>query len=309
MKYLIVINPVAGGVDHTEEIRSKVTAAFQSRTNDSYEIYITKYKGDETRVVREYAETGEAFRVIACGGDGTFNGCCNGAAYHNNIAVSPFPTGTGNDFCRMFGDQKDLYRDLNAILDGTTHPIDLALVNGLYCTCIASCGFDARIGCNVHNYTHLPLCKGTGGYIVSLIVELIHGMTMNMKVTCEDFFYEGAATLCCICNGRHYGGGFNPSPDAMPDDGILDIYFVKKVSFMNFLTKIGKYKNGKADETGMVDHLRSDRISLEFDTETIINCDGEALHDTKVDVRLHHNCMNLIVPKGLTFFGEQNNNA
>ena len=302
MKYLIIVNPVAGGTDHTQEIRQKAEAAFRDRPGDSYEIYVTKYKGDETRAARECAESGEEYRILACGGDGTFNGCCNGAAGHGNVAVSPFPTGTGNDFCRMFGEQKDLYRDMNAILDGTTRPIDLASVNGLYCACIASCGFDARVGCNVHKYTHLPLCKGAGGYVASLIVELTRGFLMNMRVTCGDFSYAGPATLCCICNGRHYGGGFNPSPDARPDDGILDIYLIKKVNLLTFLTKIGKYKNGRVEETGLATHLRSDRISIFFDEETVINCDGEILRDSKAEILLHHNCMNLIVPKGVTFF-------
>jgi len=305
MKYLFIVNPIAGGIDRSDSIRALAEKTFQSRNTDSYEIYITKYKGDDTREVRERAVRGEELRILACGGDGTFNGCCNGAAGYFNIAVCPFPSGTGNDFCRMFGDEKDLYHDLNAILDGSTHLIDLVQVNDTFCACIASCGFDARVGSKVHNYTHLPFCKGPGGYIAALVAELMHGLCMNMKITCGEYAYEGPATLCCICNGRHYGGGFNPSPDAMPDDGILDIYLVKKISLFRFFSGISKYAKGRGKETGFVTHLRQTKLILEFDQDAVINCDGEILCSHKAELQIVPRCLNLIVPKGVTFFNSQ----
>lgn len=303
MNYLFLVNPIAGGADHTEEIRNLAEKAFTFRPDDKYEIYVTKRPLDATREISSRAETGEPLRVLSCGGDGTFNECCNGAVDHDNISVAPFPVGTGNDFCRMFGEQKELFLDLNAILDGTTQRIDLAEVNGRYCACIASVGFDARIGSNVHKYSDLPLCKGPGAYIASLIVETAKGLTRNASITCGDFSYSGPMTLCAVCNGRHYGGGFNPVPDAMPDDGILDIVLVKKVPFLSFLRYIGRYKNGQAYTLPQFfTHLRSDHIHFEFDEDSIINCDGETFLSREADIRLHPGCMNLIVPKGLTFF-------
>ncbi|MDO5444388.1 MAG: YegS/Rv2252/BmrU family lipid kinase [Eubacteriales bacterium] len=303
MKYLFIVNPIAGGSDHTEQIRTMAEKEFKNRPNDEYEIYVTKDPFDAAREVSERAETGENLYILACGGDGTFNLCCNGAAGHDNIAVAPFPVGTGNDFCRMFGEQKDLYLNLPALLDGSTHKIDLASVNGRYCACIASVGFDARIGINVHKYDKLPLCKGPGAYIASLVVETFKGMTRSVSITCGDFSYSGPYTLCAVCNGRYYGGGFNPVRDALPDDGILDIVLVKKISLPAFFLNVGKYKKGRADSLPQYfTHLKSDHVTFEFDEESVINCDGEALYGKKVEIQLYHNCMNLIVPKGLTFF-------
>lgn len=303
MKFLFVVNPIAGGSDHTQQIMEMAESAFKNRPDDEYEIYITKAPLDATREIAERAEAGDHLYVLSCGGDGTFNECCNGAAGHENIAVAPFPVGTGNDFCRMFGEQKDLYLDLPAILDGSSHKIDLARVNERYCACIASVGFDARIGTNVHNYSKLPFCKGPGAYIASLVVETFKGMTRNVKITCGEFSYNGPMTLCAVCNGRHYGGGFNPVKDARPDDGILDIVLVKKISLPVFLLNVGKYKNGMADKLPQYfTHLRADHITFEFDEESVINCDGETFYSKAAEINLHHNCMNLIVPKGLTFF-------
>lgn len=303
MKYLFIVNPIAGGSDHTEQIRAMAEKAFLSRPDDEYEIYVTKAKGDDMLEVRRRAESGEKLFIFSCGGDGTFNGCCNGAANHENIAVAPFPVGTGNDFCRMFGAQKDLYLDLEALLDGSVHKIDLAEVNGRYSACIASIGFDARVGINVHKYSSLPFCKGPGAYIASLAVETFRGLTRNVRITCGGFSYQGPYTLCAVCNGRYYGGGFEPAPNAMPDDGILDIILVRKISLPVFAANLSKYKNGQGDTIPKYfTHLRGDHVSFEFDEDSVINCDGEEMHGKTVDITLHSKCLNLIIPKGLTFF-------
>ena len=188
----------------------------------------------------------------------------NGAAGHDNIALAPIPTGTGNDFCRMFGEQSRLFLDLPSLLQGSTHKIDLISVNGRYSACICSVGIDARVGTNVHKYTSLPFCRGGGAYVASAVVELLKGITRPMKVTCGDFSYDGPATLCCVCNGRYYGGGFNPSPDAMPDDGILDIYFVRNMNLLQVATAIGKYAKGQADRFPQyITHLKGDSVTID----------------------------------------------
>ena len=103
MKHLFIVNPIAGGSDKTEEIRAKVVSAFAQRKDEEWEIYVTKAPQDATAKILAEAESGEELRVYACGGDGTFNECASGAVGKANVAVCPHPTGTGNDFCRMFG--------------------------------------------------------------------------------------------------------------------------------------------------------------------------------------------------------------
>ena len=115
--------------------------------------------------------------------------------------------------------------------------------------------------------------------------------------------YDGKATLCCVCNGRFYGGGFNPSPDAMPDDGILDIYFVRDMNLLQVASAIGKYAKGRADEFPQyITHLRGDRVTIEFAKEDVINADGETLHASKADFQIVPKALSLVIPEGMTFF-------
>ena len=302
MKHLFIVNPKAGGKDCTEDVRQRVAAALRD-CDDDWEVYVTKAPMDAVGKIRADAESGGELRVYACGGDGTFNECVCGAAERANVAVCPFPTGTGNDFCRMFGEEKDLFRDLEAVLAGSVHPIDVIACNGRYSVNICSVGVDARIGCDVHKYSGLPLIGGATGYVVSAVVNVCKGINRHMRVQCGDYAGEGGYALIAACNGRFYGGGFNPSLNAMPDDGILDIYVVPEVSLFTLARLIGKYASGRADECqGRILHLRGTELTIDFNEDNIVNIDGEALFATHVHMKLIPGGLKLIVPRGMRFF-------
>lgn len=304
MKHLFIVNPTAGGKDKTEIVRRRVEEVFARRA-ERYEIYVTKAAMDAPDKIRQAAADGEPLRVYACGGDGTFNECVCGAAGLDNVAVCPYPTGTGNDFCRMFGEEKDLYRDLRALVEGSEHPIDLIECNGRYCANICSVGIDARIGTEVHNYSKIPIIGGATGYVVSAVVNVLRGITRQMRIRSGDFFADGENTLVCACNGRFYGGGFNPSPTARPDDGVLDVFIVKKVSLLTLARLIGQYAAGKADNyPEYITHLRTDKVDIVFEEENVVNIDGEALFAKEVKMRLVPGAVKLVVPKGMRFFEE-----
>lgn len=303
MKHLFIVNPIAGGRDRTEAVRLRVEELFRNRS-DKYEIYVTRAAMDAPEKIRREAAKGEDLRIYACGGDGTFNECVWGAAGLDNAAVCPYPTGTGNDFCRMFGDEQGLYRDLSALVEGWEHPIDLIECNGRYSANICSVGIDARIGTQVHNYSKIPLIGGATGYVVSTVVNIIKGISRNMRIRSGDFYAQGKHTLVCACNGRFYGGGFNPSLDARPDDGIMDVFIVKEVGLFTLARLIGMYAKGRADEMPeYATHLRTDRIDISFDEDNVINIDGEAVFAREVSMRLIPGAVRLVVPRGLTFFG------
>ena len=306
MKHLFIVNPVAGGGGKLDQVRAAVVSAFAQRPGDEVELYVTKAPLDATDRIRAEAADGKALRVYACGGDGTFNECVSGAVGLENVAVCPFPTGTGNDFCRMFGEEKDAFRDLEALIEGTEHPIDVIACNGRYSVNICSVGIDARIGTNVHRYSSLPVVGGAGAYVVSAAVEMFRGISRHMKISAEGYEGDGKYSLVCVCNGRFYGGGFNPSLDARPDDGVLDILIAKKVNLLQFAVLIGKYAAGRgAEMKKIVTHLRGDSITIDFDDDNVINLDGEALFTRHVEMRLLPGAVKLIVPRGMKFFDRE----
>ncbi len=302
MKHLFIVNPAAGGRDRTEDVSRKVSAAFAERGGE-YEVYVTKAPMDAAAKIRlEAASCGE-LRVYACGGDGTFNECVNGAALLGNVAACPFPTGTGNDFSRTLGAASALFPALAPLLDGTVRPIDLIDCNGRWGANICSVGIDARIGTDVHRYSSLPLVGGSTAYVVSAAVNMFRGISRPMRIRCGDYTAEGKHALVCACNGQYYGGGFHPSLTARPDDGKLDIFAAGRVNLFQFAALIGKYAAGRAAEmTKLVAHLQGDSLEIDFEKEDVVNVDGEALFTDRVRMRLVPGAMRLIVPRGMHYF-------
>ena len=303
MKHLFIVNPTAGGKDRTEEVRAKVEDVF-GNLDANYEIYVTKCAMDAPGKIRQDAAMNDCLRVYACGGDGTFNECVSGAIGLENVAVCPFPTGTGNDFCRMFGDEKDLYRDLGALMRGSEHYIDLIRCNNRYCTNICSVGIDARIGVDVHKYSSLPIIGGAAGYVVSTVVNVLKRINTKMHVVADGYDLDAKHALVCACNGRFYGGGFNPSLNARPDDGVMDVYIIKAVNLFTLARLIGQYAAGKADDLPKyITHIRPERIDIFFEGEEAVQLDGERLTANHVCFRMEPHAVKLIVPEGMKFFG------
>ena len=308
MKNIFIINPTAGKKDCTEAVRSAAADAFSAYPGEEYELYVTTAPGDAEAKVRSLGESGEEMRVFCCGGDGTFNECVNGAAGFLNLALAPYPVGTGNDFCRMFDDQGSGFLDLPSMITGSVHPIDLIDCNGRYSACICSVGFDARVGCNVHKYSSIPFVFGKTAYVISLIVELFKGLNRKMHILCNGMEYTGKFALVSVCNGRFYGGGFMPSRDAMPDDNELDMYIIKKADLLKLALNIGKYASGRSDEIpNLITHLKGDRIRIEFDRSEVINADGETLIAPVADMHVVPGVLRLLIPRGLKFFPDTAN--
>lgn len=303
MKHLFIVNPVAGGKDRSGEIAALAEQTLQD-SGAPFEVYVTKAPMDACDKIRTDAASGEELRVYACGGDGTLNECVNGAVGLANVAVTHFPCGTGNDFIKMFGDEKERFFHLEELLDGEVRPLDVIECCGRYSINICSVGVDARIGTDVHKYSSIPVIGGATGYVVSTVVNLVKGITQKLAVRGCGMEYEGGTTLICACNGRFYGGGFNPVPEARPDNGTLDYLVVKDVTRLQFATLVGKYAKGRWRELPQeyITHLTGTHLEIEGGEEMVVNIDGEALYSKHVNFDVCPGGVNFIVPRDMTFF-------
>ena len=304
MKHLFIVNPAAGGRDRTAEIRAEAEAVLSAR-GEPYEVYTTAAPMDAAEKIAREAESGTSLRGYACGGDGTLNECACGAVGRENVALTSYPAGTGNDFIKIFGDEAERFRRLPALVDGEVRPLDAVDCNGRCCVNICSVGIDARVGVDVHKYSRIPLIGGATGYITSLAVNFFKGITDLLRVKCGEERFEGEMNLICCCNGGYYGGGFHPVPEARPDDGVLDFLIVRGVSRLAILRVIGGYAKGRyADFPKLITHLRGGEMEIESERELVVNVDGEAMYAKRLRLRLLPGALNFIVPRGLKYFAE-----
>ena len=300
MKHLFIINPAAGSRNQTEIYRKQIAEVCEKKGLD-YSIQVSAAPGRCCKIARRAAESGEEFRIYACGGDGTLNEVVNGAAGYPNVSVTAFACGSGNDFARMFS-QPEAFRDLERLLDAEETEFDLIRCNDDYSLNICSVGFDARIGTDVANYKRLPLLHGFRAYAASVVVNTIKGISEHYVIEINGEVIDGRQTLICACNGQYYGGGFNPVPEADPTDGILDVLVVKDVSRLQVAQVVGNYKNGKyKDYPHLIRHFRTDRLKITCDKPSPINLDGELRLLQEVELSVAKEKLRFFYPKGLTW--------
>lgn len=301
MKHLFIINPAAGKYDHTGEFTQKIRQACESRCL-AYEILVSRAPGDCTKIAQAAAATGDPLRIYACGGDGTLNEVVNGVVGYSNVAVTNYPGGSGNDFIKIFSDPA-AFRDFGRLLDGDVAQFDLIRCQrDHYSLNICSMGLDARIGTAMGRYKRLPLVNGKGAYFLSTGVNVVKGVSDHCVVDIDGEVFDAEQTLICIANGRWYGGSFNPTPDAEPDDGLLDVLLVKKVSRVTVAKVIGLFKAGRYRELPQyIRHFRAKKIHLTYDRRSEVNLDGELLMAKDVTFEVLPKAIRFIHPKGLTY--------
>ncbi len=300
MTHLFIINPAAGSRDRTKEY-SRTVQQVCTQKGVNYRIAVSAAPGDCEKLARQAAQTGEPVRIYACGGDGTLNEVASGAAGFPNAAVTAFCGGSGNDFVKIF-DQPDAFCDLERLLDCEETTFDLVRCNDRISLNICSVGLDARIGTDVANYKRIPLLNGFRAYALSTLVNLFRGISEHYVVEIDGEIIDAEQTFVCACNGRFYGGGFNPVPEADPADGLLDVLLVKKVNLLQVPGLIGKYKNGQYRQLpDFVRYFRTDRLTVRCDAPSAVNLDGELLTARQVDIRIADEKLRFFYPKGLVW--------
>lgn len=300
MNHLFIINPAAGSRNRTESYRKQIEEVFGSQ-NIPYRIEVSAAPGDCARIAQEAAASGEEYRIYSCGGDGTMNEIINGIAGYDNVSVTMYAGGSGNDFIRLFNDP-EAFRDLSQLIDCKEAEFNLIQCNDQYSLNICSVGLDARIGTDVANYKRLPLLSGFRAYAVSAVVNVIRGIARHFVVEIDGERIDEDLTMISVCNGRYYGGGFNPVPEADPSDGLLDVLLVKKVSRLQAATVVGKYKAGKYKELPhLVRHIRTTSLKIICDEPSSINLDGELLVTKEVTFCVATHKIRFFYPKNLTW--------
>ncbi len=300
MKHCFVLNPAAGKTDRTAELQAKITALCTAKGLD-YAIAVSCSPGQCETLAREFALTEGECRIYACGGDGTLNEVVNGAAGFPGCAVTHYPIGSGNDFIKASSDPA-AFETLEALLDPDERVFDLIQVNDRLGVDICSIGIDARIGTDVGKYRRVPLLSGSGAYALSTVVNVVKGIHRHYVVEIAGERIDARQTMICVCNGRWYGGGFNPVPEAVLDDGLLDVLLVGPVSRLQVASIIGKYKKGQYRAyPDLIRHFRVPELRVLCDKCSRVNIDGELLLAKDVHFGISRHKIRFFFPKGLSW--------
>ncbi len=290
MKHLFIINPCAGKEDSTSAITQRVEAYASSHPDFDYQIYVTQSQGDATRWVSQWCNERPAqeARFYACGGDGTLNEVVSGAIGHTSVQVSCYASGSGNDYIKYYGTLED-FNDLERLVNGTPHPVDVMKVNNRYSINICNFGFDAMV-CKVGNdVRRKPIIGGKHSYTTGIIRSIFTSRSNYVRMTVDGQpFFDGHMLLCTLGNGRYNGGKYMCAPLSKNDDGLLEVNLFKRMSLIKFASLIDDYSRGthinRPDVKRLMLYRQATTVEMASPDPFWLVIDGEMLHSNRYRV-------------------------
>ncbi|WP_280372664.1 diacylglycerol kinase family protein, partial [Nocardia abscessus] len=177
--------------------------------------------------------------VVCVGGDGLINVTLPAVA-ETGVALGMVPAGTGNDLARELGvPTDDPVAAAAVVLGGRTRTIDLGRIESsgppMWFATVTGTGFDARVTLRANamrwpkgrlRYTVAALAEISGRFTVPYRVELVGAVTEGLTDPGAGSLLETEAVMVAVGNTRTYGGGMLICPDAIMDDGLLDLTVV-----------------------------------------------------------------------------------
>ena len=248
----------------------------------SVEVRVTWEAGDAARYAAEARSDGVEV-VVAAGGDGTINEVASGlleTGPSQETALAVVPYGTANDFATGIGILKgDPLNALQVAAEGVVTPIDVGKVNDRTFVNVTSGGFGAEVTAN----TPPQMKKALGGAAYSLM-GIVTAAKMNpydCRLTMPDGeVLEGALLIMAVGNGRQCGGGYQVTPQALLDDGLLDLVVIHDIEVPQLGLVLSELSDLTAKTNKYVHYMQVPRFSLESSRPLQLNLDGEPYLDT-----------------------------
>lgn len=308
MKHVFIVNPVSGQADASGTLVPRIIAA-AAGLGVEYSIELTQYHRHAVELARKAAETaGGPVRLYACGGDGTFGQVLQGAWQVPGAEVACVPCGSGNDFIRNYGTRQD-FLDLPALISGSAVPIDLIQTPFGVSAAICSAGLDAQVAYGIPKFRRVPLCGGSMAYNLSILECLCGHLSHHLRIEIDGRMWEEHCLLAAICNGSTYGGGYCAAPEAVLDDGLLDILVVRRISRLKIARVLGIYQKGRHIQDGRVVpglegiilycRARSVRITPLDGRPLVVNLDGECAPQAGLEAHVLPLAGRIVLPRPL----------
>ncbi|UCH83141.1 MAG: diacylglycerol kinase family lipid kinase [Candidatus Latescibacterota bacterium] len=271
MRFALIVNPASGRAGAAPDV-SAFDRALSSIGVD-LTVARTEARGDAIRIAAELAIQADVLGVI--GGDGTVhetvNGLMQGAASPIPLVIVPY--GAGNDLAHVI-DCPKTPEELAAVLDsGVGAKIDVLDFGERLCVNSAGLGFEGQVNRFSQSITSV---RGHVRYMVALAKALARFSFFHFKLTtAEGVTVEGDKLLISIGNGIRTGGAFYLTPDAWPDDGLLDACIVEPMGRVRMLRLLPKSFKGNHVASPDVTMLRTESLIIDSDTPYPMHIDGE----------------------------------
>ena len=280
---LFIINPRAG----VPPVNLIISSGLRRRKN--IESIKTLCIDDTAGLIRKHFDEYDVF--VATGGDGTVHTVAEELIGTGKI-LAVLPVGSGNGFAREFGFRPNIRFLLQDITKGKVVSTDIIQINDKLCLNVAGIGLDSFVA---HSFNKLKL-RGIIPYIYLTLKTFwqLSPVHIDIKAGGEEIVSEDLFVLT-VANTRQFGNNAFIAPEAVPNDGIMDIVMIRPFPKYMFLSFIHKLFTGNLNRSKYVRYIRTDKEVVINTDETRFHVDGEPVEMTgEIVINIRSKALNVL---------------
>ncbi|OGU40124.1 MAG: hypothetical protein A2X61_06990 [Ignavibacteria bacterium GWB2_35_12] len=246
--------------------------------------------------------------ILAIGGDGTFNEIVNAIISQKicpstDITIGLFGIGTGNDWCRTLKIPGDYNQALEIIKSGNTFLQDVGIAHfeneskksSRYFANVAGMGFDATVAKKVNDDKDSNR-SGKILYLKNLFTCLLKSKIVNCEIKIDEEKINAEIFSMSVGIGKYNGGGMMQLPNAVPDDGLLDITLIKKISKFDVMKQTKNLYDGTFIKHPSVALYQGKKVEITSDTPINLELDGESVGHSPISFEILPNALKVFIP-------------
>jgi diacylglycerol kinase family enzyme len=312
MKHVYVIDPKSFHEQQwkMDGLLDSIGQYFRTQDKPNFSTLVEKYPREAIGLIQrqvDEAEEDETVRVYAVGGDDILFDCLNGIMELSNIELAVMPYGTANHFIRSFGEGKaELFSDIPSLAEAPAIPTDIIKAGSNYAISGCAVGYAPAMAIKMREAS-AKFEKGFNRFTSALWLFMTNFGSLFDKdivarrytITIDDNDYSGNYSLINIANVPYFGRKKIINPEAMPDDGFLDVILFKPASALATSVSFAKYARGKAPSNCV--HLRAKKVEIQSEEPMWIQTDSEYLMDTSITFELIPEAVQIVAVDNLTY--------
>jgi diacylglycerol kinase (ATP) len=297
MKILVIYNPQAGG-GRAKALLPEIKAYVNEKGFDA-KFLCTEYPGHGVKLAAS-ADLNEFDALIASGGDGTLFEVVNGY-YQNTSNLKPpiglIPNGTGNAFTKELKFlSSDWKKAVDVIWENNPRPIDVGKFKTegkqYHFLNIVGMGFITEIA-----EASIPMkWMGNFSYTLATLFKIISLKSQKMVIELDGETLHRDGVFVEVANTTFTGTTFYIAPQAIIDDGLLDVIILNKISRLRLLRLFGSIFDGTHINYPEVEYIKAKKIKVTETNPGKLIPDGEILGRTPTEFDCLHKDIKFLWP-------------
>lgn len=299
LRATVIYNPMSG----TLNVQAMLPGALEVLRAAGWQIDVqaTTKSGDAGRLAAQARDQGQHI-VLVAGGDGSLNEAANALAY-SEVALGVLPSGTANVWARQIGlpiplplRPDRLAEAARLLLDGSIRPIDLGRARDRYFILWSGIGLDAQVTATIEPRPAWVKRLGVISYGVHAILTALSYRGTRMTVIVDHQRIKCRALMVLVSNAQLYGAIAQLTPEAVLDDGILDIRILKGNGFFQALRHVLRVLLRRRSPDPELIELRGQQISVTAHRPCYVHVDAEPFAQTPITIEVAPKALKMLIP-------------